>query len=263
MGWPLIGGITHLTMEAPLQQGMRFADQVGFRRVFSDKVQLPAAFEPIGLSSGPLPLALYTATQGTQLEIVDHDEPAPRYGAFTGVFGCAPPANLSVVARSAQVADFIVKSGAARAPQCALLGPYGSETWFDAAGGAGGLRALVCRVRDVVAEATFWGRFARVRWGEVDANAAWGAVQSPLPRTRAALLIVGDERAETSHDVNDAGFPSIGVVSTTIESDYRMALDIGATSRGAPITVTVGSRRLRLALIASPGGAPIELLAAG
>ena len=258
----LIAGVTHLTMEAPLEQGARFASQAGFWPAFTDEVHLPAAFEQVASSEGPLPLALHTAAEGVQLEVVHHAGRARRDGAFTGVFGCAPPENAGVTVPSPAIADAIAASGAARAPCRVSLSPHGAEAWFDAAGGAGGLRAVVCRVRDLAAEAGFWERFARVRWGAVAAEAAWGAVPSPVPRTRCLLILVRDEDPVTSHQMNDGGFPSIGVASTAIEVDYRKALSIGAVSRAAPIQATVGLRRLRLALIASPGGAPIELLGA-
>ncbi|MFF9765941.1 hypothetical protein ACF1GT_04885 [Streptomyces sp. NPDC014636] len=259
----MIEGISHLTMEISLEEGARFAGRVGFRHDFTGEVDLPADFERVTPHKAPLPLALYSAREGIQLEIVHHAERAGGEGAFTGVFGCAPPAGVGDPVSRPAVADAIAKSGAALAPQCLALSPHGTETWFDAGGGAGGLRAIVCRVRDVAVEAAFWESLAEVHWDSVTAEAAWGTVPSALRRTGCPLILTRDEAPLAEHRMNDSGFPSIGVVSTAIEADYERALALGAVARAAPIPATVGSRRLRLALFASPGGLLVEPLAAG
>ncbi|OIJ88244.1 VOC family protein [Streptomyces colonosanans] len=112
-------------------------------------------------------------------------------------------------------------------------------------------------------EAAFWERFAEVHWDSVMAEAAWGTVPSALPQTRCVLILVRDAAPVADRQMNDGGFPPIGVVSTAIEADYERALALGAVARSAPISATIGSRRLRLALFASPGGVLVEPLAAG
>lgn len=259
----MIEGISHLTMETSLAEGARFAGRVGLRHSFTGEVDIPADFEHVTPYRAPLPLALYSARRGIQLEIVHHAERACSEGAFTGVFGCAPPQGAGDPVSRPAVADALAKSGAAQAPRCLALGPDGTETWFDAAGGAGGLRATVCRVRDVAAEAAFWEGFAEVHWDSVSAEAAWGTVPSALPQNSCLLVLVPAEKPFADHRMNDRGFPSIGVVSTGIEADYERALALGAVGLSAPIATTIGSRPLRLALFTSPGGALVEPLAAG
>jgi hypothetical protein len=258
----VIEGIAHLTAEMSLEDGARFAGQVGFRHTLTGEVNLPADFERVTPGKAPLPLALYAGQEGIQLEIVHHAERARLDGAFTGVFGCPPPAGMGIPVTRPVIAGAIAESGAAHEPECLSLSPHGADTWFDAAGGAGGLRAIVCRVHDVVREAGFWEGIAGVQWGSVVAEAAWGTVPSPLPQNDCVLVLVRDEEPVADHQMNDGGFPSIGVVSTAIESDYHQALVLGAVPRSAPVPAAIGSRLLRLALFASPGGALIELLAA-
>ncbi|MGW7820228.1 VOC family protein [Streptomyces puniciscabiei] len=250
-------------MEGSLEDGAGFAGRVGFRLDFTGAVALPEDFEQVTPHRTPLPLALWSAPRGIQLEIVDHAERAPGVGGFTGVFGCPPPKGAGDPVSRPALADAIAKSGAAHDPRCLALEPHGTETWFDAAGGPGGLRAVVCRVRDVAAEAAFWERLAEVHWDSVTATTAWGTMPSAMPRGSCVLVLARDETAFADRRMNDTGFPSIGVLTTEIEADYARALALGATARSAPIPATVGGRRLRLALFASPGGVLVEPLAAG
>ncbi|MGW0884899.1 hypothetical protein [Streptomyces sp. NPDC002671] len=258
----MIEGISHLAMEGSIEDGARFAGLVGFRHDFTGEASLPESFERVTPHRTPLPLALYSAPESIQLEVVQHAEPTRAVGGFTGVFGCPPPEGLGTPVSAPVLAEAIAESGAARDPRCLALSSPGTETWFDAAGGAGGLRAVVCRVPEVAAEAAFWEQLAEVQWDAVTAEAAWGTVPSAMG-TGCVLVLARDETASAGRQMNDAGFPSIGVLSTEIEADYARALSLGAVARSAPIQATIGARRLRLALFASPGGVLVEPLAAG
>lgn len=81
-----------------------------------------------------------------------------------------------------------------------------------------------------------------------------------LVATSSELLLMCEPDEPRVHAMNDRGFPSIGVYSTAIDVDYERALEFGATPISAPIATMVGGRGVRMALIASPGGAPVELL---
>ncbi|WP_416983884.1 hypothetical protein [Streptomyces sp. T028] len=114
---------------------------------------------------------------------------------------------------------------------------------------------------DLPAETEFWSRFAGLRWESRAREAAWGTVPSPVPETRCRLLIVpAHGEPAPGHAMNDAGFPSMGVFSTAIDTDCAKAVTAGAKLRAEPITTSVGGRPVRMALIETPVGTPVGLL---
>ena len=273
----MIAGVTHLTMESPLEPGIALGTAVGFALDFVDRVELPAAFEAVEDDDHVLPLALLAAPSGIRLEVVDHGRSSGRRGAYEAVFRCRPPSGPPVAGREA-LREVLRRSGTLTDPVCrAVAGPAGTA-WFESGSGsgsesgsgaasdavpdtaAGGLAGLLCRVTDVRAEADFWSAFAKTRWDSVQEDAAWGTLSSPLLPAKCRMLLVPGDGARPAHAMNDLGFPSIGVASTSIEADCARAVAAGATLRSEAIVTSVGGRPLRMALIETPGGAPVELL---
>ncbi|MET9614943.1 hypothetical protein [Kitasatospora indigofera] len=277
----MIAGVTHLTMESPLEPGIALGTALGFELDFVDRVELPAAFEAVEDEDHILPLALLAAPSGIRLEVVDHGRTSGRRGAYEAIFRGRPPAGPPVAGREA-LREVLRRAGALADPVCrAVAGPAGtawfesgpdaesgsgsesgSESGSDAASGtaAGGLAGLLCRVADVRAEADFWSAFAKARWGSVQRDAAWCTLSSPLFPAACRLLLVPGDGTRPAHAMNDLGFPSIGVASTSIEADCARAVAAGATLRAEAVVTSVGGRPLRMALIETPGGAPVELL---
>jgi hypothetical protein len=259
----MIAGITHLTMEANLERGVDAGTTWGLGLQFRDEVALPASFERVEDDDHMLPLALLTGA-GIKLEVVQHRRTSGVPGAYTGVFACRPSDGLSVRDRT-PTRELLRRAGVVEDPVCVALPVPGSEAWFDASAASDGLAGIVCSVRDVPREAEFWTDFAKAKWGRVAADGAWGHLPSPLPEAFGALVLdpqtVGvPTRAGVGHAMNDQGFPSMGVLSTAVDVDCARAVDAGAVLRAAPITTTVDGRPLRMALIETPGGAPVELL---
>ncbi|MFE2910974.1 VOC family protein [Kitasatospora indigofera] len=265
----MIAGVTHLTMESPLESGIALGAALGFGLDFVDRVELPAAFEAVEDEDHVLPLALLAAPSGIRLEVVDHGRTSGRSGAYEAIFRCRPPAGPPVAGREA-LREALRSEGTLTDPVCrAVAGPAGAA-WFESGSGsepdaapdtaAGGLAGLLCRVTDVRAEADFWSAFAKARWDSVQRDAAWGTLSSPLFPAACRLLLVPGDGARPAHAMNDLGFPSIGVASTSIEADCARAVAAGATLRAEAVVTSVGGRPLRMALIETPGGAPVELL---
>lgn len=259
----MIVGVTHLTMEADLDRGIAVGVKWGFELQFRDEVALPAAFENIEEVDHTLPLALMVGSRGIRLEVVHHRRRSGAQSAYTGVFGCVPSAHARTATGRPWVRELLVRSDTLSDPLCVTLATPHGEGWFDAASPSRshGLAGVLCSVSDVPAEAEFWSLFARVRWADIRQDAAWGAIPSPVPETRCRFLIAssGTESA-SGHAMNDAGFPSMGVFSTSIDADCARAVTAGAKIRSEPIRTMVGGRCLRMALIETPGGAPVELL---
>ncbi|MEU9094370.1 hypothetical protein [Streptomyces sp. NPDC048428] len=259
----MIAGITHLTMEANLDRGVDAATTWGLGLRFRDEVALPASFEQVEDDAHRLPLALLTGP-GLKLEVVQHRRTSGVPGAYTGVFACRPPDGLPVRDRT-RTRELLRQAGVVKHPVCvAVPAPHG-EAWFDASAAADGLAGILCSVRDVPREAEFWSDFAKAKWVRVTADEAWGHLPSPFPGSSGALVLeprtVGaSTRAGVGHAMNDQGFPSIGVLSTAVDADCSRAVDAGAALRAAPITTVVDGRSVRMALIETPGGAPVELL---
>ncbi|TKA00297.1 hypothetical protein [Actinacidiphila oryziradicis] len=256
----MIAGVTHVTMEAGLEHGIALGIALGFELDFVDRVRLPAAFEGVEDSDHTLPLALLAGLRGIRLEVVQHRKPSGRRGAYSGIFRCPPPAPAHPVAGRRAIRDVLLRAGALADPTCrAVAGPDG-EAWFEPSAAAGGLVGLLCHAEDVRAEAEFWSAFARARWTTVGPDAAWGSLSSPLFPAECRLVIVRGDGARPPHAMNDSGFPSIGLGSTAVDADRARAVAAGATVRSEPIVTDVGGRPLRMALIETPGGAPVELL---
>lgn len=256
----MIAGIAHLTMEADLKHGIGFGRDRGFEVEFVDDVELPAGFEDLEDEDPTLPLALLAGSTGIRFEVVQHRWQTGNRGAYAGIFRCPAPMEARPVSRPA-VRDVLRQAGALLDPACVAMTTPSIEAWFEAAAPTGGLAGVLCYVRDVRAEAEFWSRFARTRWTTVGPDAAWASMSSPVLRTPCAFVLVRRDDAPPMYAMNDSGFPSIGVLCTAIEADCRRALSAGATLRSAPIVTEVGGRALSMALIGTPGGAPVELLA--
>ncbi|WP_371476976.1 VOC family protein [Kitasatospora sp. NBC_00315] len=257
----MIGGITHVTMEAAeLEHGVTLGTDLGFTLDFVDRVELPAAFEGIGTSDHTLPLALLAGPRGIRLEVVQHRRSTGRRGAYTPLFEGPPPHPGRPTVDRPGIRAALLRAGALADPACRAVAGPGGDAWFDSSGAPGGLAGLLCHAEDVRVEAAFWSAFARARWSTVGDEGAWGSVSSPLLPAPCRLVILPAEGDRPRHAMNDCGFPSIGVAATAIDADCARALAAGATLRAEPIVTTVGGRPLRMALIETPGGAPVELL---
>ncbi len=261
----MITGITHLTMEGERARGIDLTSDLGFTPSVVDDVVLPAGFE--GIEDGAaedgaevLPLALLVGPQGVRLEVVQHRRQTGRRGAYGGIFGSPPPATAGPVVSRPDVGSLLRRAGILDDPVCVAMETPRDETWFGSSSSTGGLVGVLCHAADVPAEAAFWAAFARARWHEIGVRAAWGRAPLPLPQGTCALVVVRDEAPPSPFAMNDSGFPSLGVYSTSIERDCGKALAAGATQRADPIVTSVGGRSLRMALISTPGGAPVELL---
>ena len=257
----MIAGVTHLTMEADLARGVELGASLGFQLSFRNEVELPAGFEGIEDGASMLPLALLQGLRGIRLEVVQHQRQTGLRGAYTGVFRCSPPVAAGPAVSRPELSSILRQADLLLDPTCVAMTTPSGEAWFESSSPGGGLAGIVCRVSDVRAEAGFWAAFARTRWDAVGADAAWGSVPSPLPQAQCRFVIVRAADAPRVYAMNDSGFPSIGVISTSIERDCDKAVAVGAVLRSGPVTTTVGGRSLRMALISTPGGAPVELLA--
>jgi hypothetical protein len=255
----MIAGVTHLTMEADLDRGVGLGAALGLRAEFRDEVELPPSFEKVQDNGPTLPLALLAGPSGIRLEVVQHKRRTDQQSAYTAIFRCAPPVAAGSVVERPEVGAILRKANTLLDPICVAITATGAEAWFESSSQAGGLAGLLCRARDVRAEAEFWSTFARAKWTEVDQAAAWGSVPSPLPQARCEFVIVHCDEPSV-YAMNDAGFPSMGVYSTSVDDDCARAVAAGATVRAEPIVTTVGGRVLRMALISTPSGAPVEIL---
>jgi hypothetical protein len=261
----VIAGVTHVTMEAALDRGIEFGIDLGLLLEFVDEVALPAAFERVEEGDHRLPLALLTGgpgldPRGVKLEIVQHRLRSGRRGAYTGLFRCPVPAGAASVPGDPRVAAVLRTSGLLRDPVCAITAPPDGEAWFDAAAmPGGGLAGILCVASDVWAETAFWSTFARFTWRDVGAEAAWASMSWPVLKATCEFVVIRGA-GPARYAMNDSGFPSIGVYSTAVDVDCDRAVAAGAKLLAAPIGTTVGGRRVRMALVATPGGAPVELL---
>ncbi|MFD7126465.1 MULTISPECIES: hypothetical protein [Streptomyces] len=261
-GPAVIAGVTHLTMEADLDHGSALAEPWGFTPVFRDEVVLEPGFEGIDDGDAPLPLSLLAGPGGLRLEVVRHRRTSGRPSAYGALFRSPPPdggADPEPEAGEPVVRDLLRRAGPLADPVRRRLPAVGGLAWYDAASTEGGLAGIFCTVPDVAQEAAFWEEFAGASWQERGPDAACGTIPSPRSRGECAFVIArgGDT---PGHAMNDIGFPSMGVFSTSIAADRDRAVAAGATPLAEPIVTDVGGRRLAMALIRTPGGAPVELL---
>ncbi|MCX4985987.1 hypothetical protein [Streptomyces sp. NBC_00572] len=261
-GRAVIAGVTHLTMEAGLDHGTALAEPWGFAPVFRDEVALEAGFEGIDDGDTLLPLALLAGPGGLRLEVVQHRRTSGRPSAYGALFRSPPPDGDAAPEQEAGepgVRDALRRAGPMADPVRRRLPAVGGLAWYDAASTGGGLAGILCTVPDVIQETVFWAEFADASWQERGSDVACGTIPSPRPQGECAFVIARSEDGP-GHAMNDIGFPSMGVFSTSVEADCDRALAAGATLLAAPIVTDVGGRRLAMALIRTPGGAPVELL---
>ncbi|MER6017140.1 hypothetical protein [Streptomyces anulatus] len=90
-------------------------------------------------------------------------------------------------------------------------------------------------------EAAFREEFAGASWQERGPDAACGTIPSPRSRGECAFVIARGEYAP-GHAMNDVGFPSMSVFSTSIAADRDRAVAVGATTLAEPIVTDVGGR---------------------
>lgn len=255
----MITGLTHVTLQSRIAEGLRLGAELGFAEEFVDRVALPADFEGLGdAGESRLPLAMQSAPEGIRFEVVEHGRPAERTGAYTPLFAGPPPLAATRLERPRmrellRLALLLAEPVAVRFEQCR------AEAWCDAAGARVGICGLAVRAADLAAESEFWSKLLRVRWRGRTPDAMWGTIPS-LVSASSELLLVHDPEATGVHAMNDRGFPSIGVYSTAIDADYERVLGLGARPVAAPIGTMVGGRAVRMALVVSPAGAPVELL---
>lgn len=276
----MITGITHLTMEGERAHVLRLAAGMGFAPRVVDDVELPAGFEDPDDAEGVLPLAVLEAARGMRLEVVTHSRSTGRRGAWGGVFAGPPPVGAGRVVARPELAERLRRAGVLGDPVCVELDVGGArdlppaEAWFGTSGhgdeddgdggcgsaAGGGLAGILGRTADVAAEVAFWSAFARVRWDEVGIDAAYGRAPLPMPRQTCAVVLVRDEARTEPFAMNDAGFPSLGVHSTAVDRDCATAVAAGAAMWADSVVTSVGGQAVRMALVATPGGAPVELL---
>ncbi|MFJ8659373.1 VOC family protein [Streptomyces sp. NPDC093795] len=251
-------------MESGLDHGTALAEPWGFAPVFRDEVALAAGFEGLDDGDTLLPLALLAGPGGLRLEVVRHRRTSGRPSAYGALFRGLPPDGAGAVEPASGEGESVVRDVLRRAgpmadPVYRRLPTVGGLAWYDAVSTEGGLAGILCTVPDVIQEAAFWAEFAGASWQERGPDAACGTIPSPRPRGECAFVIARGEDGP-GHAMNDVGFPSMGVFSTSIEADRDRAVAAGATPLAEPIVTDVGGRRLAMALIRTPGGAPVELL---
>jgi glyoxalase superfamily protein len=257
----MIAGIAHVTMEAELPGSLALADAMGFKLEFHDTVALPASFENVSPDAQRLPLALCAGDRGIRLEIVDHGVRTTRRGIHHAILHGDPPVASGPAEPEPRLRDLLRRAGVAPDPR-AVTPAAGVTCWFDGSAGAG-VAGLLCRVPDVPAEAGFWSRLLGFSWAGEDSGAAWARVSAPLLRTRYHLVLAQTDEPYTRPEMNDLGFPSLGVYSTSMEADCARAVSAGATLRAEPIQTEVGGKPVRMALLETPNGGLVELLSVG
>jgi hypothetical protein len=260
----MFAGVTHLTTEANLDEGTEYWTELGFHLQFIDAVELPHSFENVDGGNGSLPLAMLAMDGGIRLEVVQHPWRTGRLGPYSAVFRCAPPKRATHFPDRPAVRQLLQRGGVLRDPVCAVVTADGGEAWFESSNDepANGIDGILCRVADVRVEAAYWAEFARYRFNYFDQSGCVARVSSPAVRSKHDIVLVqAESESESESAMNDCGFPSIGVYTTSVDGDCRRAVSAGATVRAAPIVTTVGGRQVQMALIETPGGALVELLA--
>jgi hypothetical protein len=171
------------------------------------------------------------------------------------IFHGHAPSSTRTPEAEPRLRDLLQRAGVSAEPQAAAR----PGAWF--AGSAGvGVAGLLSEVPDVTAEAEFWSRLLRFHWAFQDGEAAWALVRSPLLRTEYHVVIAANTTPRSRPAMNDLGFPSVGVYTTSLDADCERGVTAGAALRTEPIQTEVGGRSVGMALLETPGGALVELL---
>ncbi len=118
---------------------------------------------------------------------------------------------------------------------------------------------VILLTRQLSGEAEFWQQALGWHQQAAAPGWAWLKLNSPVANWRCELLLVASESASPA-GLDACGGTCLAMYSTALEQDLHHAQKQGATWLSEPFELSVNQRRLRIALLRTPGQAICELI---
>jgi catechol 2,3-dioxygenase-like lactoylglutathione lyase family enzyme len=261
----MIVGVDHLALSCKdVDVAGPILQRSGYRAAFVERA-LPNASvkEPLVHAFHPAhAIAYYDLPEGTPLELTNYGGPVvsrpSRYHALVD----APPAGATPVDDESWTS--IWKAVGCDDPSAFAWPGLNATVWSGAdAAGAPSVRMVLCPVDDVERAASFWETALNARIearGTADDGSRWVRVKFAAPVKRWRLDVVlaeGDVPKESKLD--DAGFPCLALLCTSLARDTQRLARAGATTTGT-FDVGVNGRDLAVAFFRGPDGELLELI---
>ncbi|WP_269583967.1 VOC family protein [Roseibium sp. Sym1] len=263
----MIVGVDHIALACvDLETGQRALDRLGLSERFVDRAVANAPQKrPLLSDYGPLhDIAVYDPQSGAAIELTAHNvlQKEARNG-FTPVLEVTGPA-------AAELAD---PDGESKCVTAAFgegfvrhaLQELDTYCYLRAGHEDSCLRAGVLAVADLEASLAFFtsGLAGKTDRQGVENGRRWAVVKLPalMPKWRLELLLVAAEGAATNENfLDNAGWPCLACLTTSIEGDAEKLRQAAARHVGEIFHLSVNGKALRILLAAGPNGELIELI---
>jgi len=123
-----------------------------------------------------------------------------------------------------------------------------------------GLTAVVVRTHDLSVSLDFWTRGLGFQIVRQEGKTIRLSNRALFPHWQIDVVLIEVSEPPGKGYLDATGFTCLALLSTNIENDSVGLFGRGACDMTAPFTLAVNSKPLRLLLLRSPGGAPVELI---
>lgn len=266
----MIVGVDHIALAcADLDTGRQTLAALGLSERFVHRGVVNAGQKRVLMAEyGPLhDIAVHDAETGAAIELTAHNAIHVRAGnGYTPVLEVPADADFEPV----------VDGGSGAGEAACIAAAFGDgflrhvlpalETYCYLRPGAaaGELRAGVLRVRDLDASKAFFAVAIAARPDREgrDGGHRWAVVKPPalMPKWRLELLLVEAADAGCERLLDDAGWPCLACLTTSIEADAEKLRQGPARHVGEIFPLYVDGKPLRILLASGPNGELIELI---
>ncbi|WFE89356.1 hypothetical protein K1718_24905 [Roseibium porphyridii] len=261
----MIVGVDHIALACTdLEAGQRALESLGLDQRFADRGVMNAPQKKDLLNAyGPLhDIAVFDPQSGTAIEITAHDvAQASTHNGFT------PVLDLSVERKGEREGAELDCVTAAYGEGYELYRLPDLDTYCFLRSGQekSALRAGILTVSDFEGSLAFFtgGLSAKVERQDVVAERRWAVVKLPgvMPKWRLELLIVEDPIShKRTMRLDDAGWPCLACLTTSIEADGEKLRQASAGRVGEIFDLEVNGKALRILLATGPSGELVELI---
>ncbi|MEM5581306.1 hypothetical protein WNZ15_02515 [Roseibium sp. AS2] len=261
----MIVGVDHIALAcADLEVGQRALEELGLTERFADRdVRNALQKRDLLHDYGPLhDIAVYDPQSGTAIELTAHN--VARKSAQNGF---TPVLDVNVEAKGEQGGGELDCVAAAYGDGYGLYRFPDLDTYcyLRPGGETSSLRAGVFTVAGFDASLGF---FTAGLSGKIDRQGAtsgrrWATVKLPglMPKWRLELLVVEDLAClERTRLLDDAGWPCLACLTTSIEADAEKLRQASADRVGEIFDLKVNGKALRILLATGPNGELVELI---
>jgi len=153
-------------------------------------------------------------------------------------------------------------------PVAALSSLFHAQFWYDKRCddlSSGFIRALLVPVTDLSVSEKFWVRglgFRVANHGSISGGRDWMHItfRGPVQAWSLSLVLVDGSEAQPPHYLDDSGFPCLALISSRLNKDRELALEMGSRGASSEFCLVVADNPLQIALLRGPDNELVELI---